>query len=36
MKRKSCTVIPPRQVAIVPTTRHLPLDGGSGGTMPPR
>jgi putative transposase len=25
MKRKSCTVSPPRQVAIVPTTRHLPL-----------
>jgi len=25
MKRKSCTVIPARQVAIVPTTRHLPL-----------
>jgi len=25
MKRKSCTVIPPRQVALVPTTRHLPL-----------
>jgi hypothetical protein len=25
MKRKSCTVIPPRQVALVPTTRHLRL-----------
>jgi transposase-like protein len=25
MKRKSCTVIPARQVAFVPTTRHLPL-----------
>jgi len=25
MKRKSCTVIPARQVALVPTTRHLPL-----------